>query len=70
MVVVVGKSSFVKNGEKVEEYGDLFGELNTSRLVGTENIILRTLYGNDIDSILANYLLEKGIPILNCYSHK
>lgn len=97
MVVVVGKSSFVKNGDKIEEGGDLFRELNTSRLVGTEKIILRTLYGNDIDSILANYyktawvipispelsedaahfekdlgnyLLEKGIPILNCYSHK
>lgn len=97
MVVVVGKSSFIKNGDKIEECGDLFSELNTRGLVGTENIILRTLYGNEIDSILANYyktawvipispelsenaihfekdlgdfLLEKGIPILNCYSHK
>jgi hypothetical protein len=97
MVVVVGKSSFTKNGDKIEKCGDLFSELNTSGLIGTENIILRTLYGNEIDSILANYyktawvipispelsegaayfeknlgnyLLEKGIPILNCYSHK
>lgn len=40
--------------------GDLFYQLNTNHLFGTENIILRTEYGNEIfakyDEILKNYL--------------
>ncbi|NTQ68125.1 hypothetical protein HQ880_12510 [Enterococcus faecium] len=40
--------------------GDLFYQLNTNHLSGTENIILRTEYGNEIfakyDEILKNYL--------------
>lgn len=55
MVVTVGKSSRTE-----VSFGDLFYELNTNRLSGTENIILRTQFGNEIfkkyDKSLKNYL--------------
>ena len=56
MVITVGKSS----SNDIFLDGDLFYQLNTNHLSGTENIILRTEYGNEIfakyDEILKNYL--------------
>lgn len=64
MVVAVGKSSSKKDFLG----GDLFYQLNTNRLSGTENIILRVKYGNHIfseyDEFLKDYLdISWIIPI-------
>ncbi|MBO0431806.1 hypothetical protein [Enterococcus sp. DIV0660C] len=57
MVVTVGKSS----SDGIFLGGDLFYQLNTNRLSGTENIILRAQYGNErlakYDELLRNYLV-------------
>ncbi len=55
MFITVGKSS-----SKSSLDGDLIYQLNTNGLSGTENIILRSNYGNEIfaeyDEFLRNYL--------------
>lgn len=55
MVVTVGKSSVTNYS-----IGDMFFQLNTNSLSGTENIILRNRYGNEIfkeyDLFLKHYL--------------
>lgn len=64
MVTVVGESSFERKNGIVNKCGDLFYELNTNSLVGTENIILRTECECQIDSILKNYYSKSWvIPI-------
>lgn len=56
MVTVVGKTSFTR---KKITGGDLYKRLDTNGLVGTENVILRTLFGNQLaeklDELLINY---------------
>ena len=55
MVITVGKSS----SNDIFRWRSFY-QLNTNHLSGTENIILRTEYGNEIfakyDEILKNYL--------------
>lgn len=62
MVTVVGKTSFIKGGKTVP---DLYKKLNVDTGVGTENIILRTIIGNEIvdkiDIILTRYYKKAWI---------
>lgn len=63
MVITVGKSTGTANSR-----GDLFYSLNTNRLSGTENIILRTEYGNETfkkyDNELKDYIVTAWMVII------
>lgn len=62
MIAVVGKTSFYRNNKTD---GDLYKRLDTNRLVGTENIILRTLLDGElaekVDKLLTNYYKKAWI---------